>query len=254
MLVKSGITGVTSISDIQIQKGIARLLIIKTGTTAVFTTETINVAINDNNGNQSKIMTLNKVKDIATISQFTNGYMMEQAIAGGNFKSAYLLELTDGNALDLSNNTYISLDLGTLQSTATYNIYGLEVPVRTRKYFHYGQTVISGADPQVKTYGLQPSAKALAIKNNSAINLLRLFTVDGGEVSYTDEELQALAREINDTTIKADTQLINDALAQTISGGASGWFWYPVEGFKGFEISTVGGTDLTFILVEEKSL
>ena len=252
MKLKSNHTGSVSFSDLQCQKAVSHLLIVKTGA-AAFTTETINVALQDGTGNQRKLVTLLKVRDVALISQFTNGYLSQTVLAGGLIKSCYLLELNPDAAIDLKDETYLSIDMNNLVAASSYDVYGLESPLTERAFLNYNSTVISGTETQQKQYSVGANAFELGIRNNDSLAKLRLFYNNGAEVSYLPEELAAITREINDITQAADTLIEGDTLNQIILNGAAEMFYFPMVGVKSFEITTVGAIDCVFFLVNKEA-
>lgn len=250
MKIRQSFTGQTAQSDIQVQKPISHLLIKKTGAAAI-TDETISIVL-QSGGTQYSIATKVKIKDIAIISQFQAGYM-GQKVSGADIISEYLLDITGMDAgVKLKDNDYLSLDLAGLVGASAYEIYGIENINMVQAYVNYNTTVISGAESQTKSYSLNRTHQGIYIRNNSALSRLRVFAENGKEASYEPVELLALAREINGITQMADVMIEGDATNQTIAGGGSDFFFYPNLGLTGFEITTEGGTDLTFILVDYK--
>lgn len=251
MLAKSEFTGVTRFTDIQIQKGIVRLLLIKKGLTP-FQLETLNVSLLTSGGNQMKVISKSKIKDIALISQYGNGYLFQEVTGTSDFSSAYIIELGVEAGIDLSDNNYLSVDLENLDASCAYEVYGIEHPVLLSAYISYNTTVISGVESQTKQYSLTSDSYGLAIKNNDAIESVRLKYDNGREVTYKTEELRAIMREINDTTLSGDKVESNGVTNQTVQGGGADMFYLhnaniDVPRFHSFEITTKGGTDLTFI-------
>lgn len=250
MKILSGITGVASLSNVQIQKSCSALLIVKTGTASAIDNETLSIALQVGS-NQHTIATKIKARQLAVISQFGAGYIHQKVEAGGNVKTEMLIDLSGvSESLLLQDNNYVAVDLSALQATATYDVYAIENPSKGKVFQNYNSQSITGNDSQTKTYGLKSSHKALFISNNDSLEKIRLFTHDGSECAYDAVELSALAREINDVTQMADSLIEGDAINQSISGGAAELFYIPTELFKGFEITTVGGVDLTMILTE----
>ncbi len=248
MLLKSGVTGVTSFSDLQCQKGISSLLIVKSGAAGIVN-ETINVALQDGSGNQRKVMTLVKVRDVAILSQFGNGYLSQTNLGGGVIKCAYIVELSEGLALDLKDETYLSIDMNGLVSGSTYDIYGIEFPFSAKSYLAYNTTVLSGGESQQKQYSVASNAFEIGIRNNDSLAKVRFFYENGSEVSYLPEELAAITREHNDITQAADNLIEGDSINQVILSGAQEMFYWKLDGVVKFEITTVGGTDVVFFLV-----
>lgn len=253
MKILSGITGVTSLSNVQIQKSCSAILIVKTGSTSAIDNETLSIALQVG-ANQHTIATKIKARQLGVISQFGAGYIHQKVEAGGNIKTEMLIDLSGvGESLLLQDNNYVALDFSALQSAASYDVYAIENPSKNRVFLNYNSQSITGTDSQTKTYGLKSSHTGLFISNNDSLEKIRLFTHDGSECSYNAVELSALAREINDVTQMADSLIEGDAVNQSIAGGAAELFYIPTEFFKGFEITTVGGVDLTMILKESRA-
>jgi hypothetical protein len=225
-------------------------LVIKTGTTAAIGSEVLSMALQVG-ANQHTLATKMKIRDLAVISQFENGYIQQSVDADGKIKNEMIIELSGtAKGLLLQDNNYITLDLQSLQSTANYQVYGIEAPANGNLFLNYTAQNLTGSNSQTKQYSLNATHKGLYISNNSSLEKIRLFTYDGNEVSYFPDELSASAREVNGVTQMADTLIEGDTLNQTIAGGASEFFYIPTEGFKGFEITTVGGVELTLISTE----
>lgn len=253
MKILSNITGVTSLSNVQIQKSCSGILIVKTGSTSAITNETASIALQIG-ANQNTIATKIKVRELGVITQYGRGYIHQTVETGGNIKTEIFIDLSGrDSAMLLQDNNYVALDLSNLQSSATYQVYALEMPQVEQTYLNYNSQSISGSNSQTKTFSLNPSHQGLYISNNSSLEKLRLFTHDGKECSYDTVELGAIAREVNDITQMSDILAEGDTLNQTIAGGATELFFIPTADFKGFEITTVGGIDLNMILTELKS-
>ncbi|RQO68512.1 hypothetical protein DBR40_19925 [Pedobacter sp. KBW01] len=246
-IIKS-LTGSTSVSDVQVQKPISHILVTKTGTGNAIVNEVIS-AVLKTASNEQVVIPISKIRDIAIISQFENGYMLQQLLADASVECAFILELSTGTALQLLNNDYLSIDLDKLEAGATYSVHGLEVLEEARTYIKYTTTQIVGTESQQKQYSLGDNSVSLAIRNNGSLKKIRLFGYNGKEVAYTPVELSAIAREINGMTIGPDKLIEGDAVNQAYSGGAAEFFWLPTTAYKGFEITTEGGVDLTFFTV-----
>ncbi|WP_131537996.1 hypothetical protein [Pedobacter nototheniae] len=243
----------TSVSDLQVQKAISHILITKKGTSNPINGERISAILKTSRGSEQVVIPLSKVRDIAIISQFENGYMLQQLLAGGLVENAFMLELSTGNALQLIDNDYLSVSLEGLEEAAEYAVFGVEVLEEARTYIKYQSNQIVGSEPQQKQFSLGDNSVSLSIKNNGALAKLRLFGYNGKEVSYTPTELAAIAREINGMTMGPDILVEGDSVNQAFSGGASEFFWLPTTAYKGFEISTNGVIDLTFVTVNNFS-
>lgn len=253
MLVKN-FTGVANIQDVEIQKPVAKLLIVKTGVADTILNEKVSIIYNDGNGNGKKITQTLKVRDLANISQFGAGYNLRQLTAVGNCKTVHQIDLTHGAAMPLSNNRNVKLSFDGLDPAATYSVYGLEVPFIDAKYNNYSQTIISGAESQTKSYTVGSDMHLLSIINNAGLASVRLKFTNGLECTYTREEAEALAREVNDIVEAADTMIEGDTLNQTTLAGGGEMLVFPLEVADGvrvyeFEISTTGTTDCRFITV-----
>lgn len=252
MLAKSAFTGVASYSDIQIQKKVSRILITLSGTTK-FDTEKITVSLMVN-GNQKKVLPEMKVRDAAILSQFRNGFLSTSIAAGGVYTQEFLIELTnDGSAIDLKDNTYLSVNLTGLLAANTYAVYGIEAPVAAKSYLETSISSIAGTESQSKMFTVSPGGQYLGIRNNGGLSLVRFFFNNGEEVAYVPAELRALTREINDITEAADSLVEGDTLNQIMLSGAQEMFYHPISSVQRFEITTVGGTDAVIFITEERT-
>jgi hypothetical protein len=251
MQVKSPFTGLASLADIQIQNSISHLLIIKSGT-AEIVNEQITLVIKTGTGKSVPIIPLTKIRRPAVISQFGQGYQLIQQMGAGVVKCAFLISLSDYGAITLENADYLSLDLGLLDTTATYTVYGIESPNKVRAYTEYNSQVITGAEPQNKAYTPDDDCKGIALSNNGALSSIRLSFTNGNEVTYLPEELNAIMRNGNDIAFAADLMIEGDILNQTMSGGGAELWWIPLQDCYAFSISTVGGVDLSVIQLIRK--
>ena len=250
MKLKSALTGVTNFSDIQCQKAISHVLIVKVGAAGIVD-EKINIILQDGS-NQRKLTTNQKIRDVAILSQFGEGYL-SQTVSAGSVKSAYLLKLNETVGVEVADKCYLSIDLNALVAGSTYEVYGIECPVTERTFYSYNTTSIVGDEAQEKQYSVNPTAQLLGIRNNGALSKITVTYNNGQQVSYLPEELAAVTREMNDITQASDVLVEGDAVNQTILGGAAEMYHWPLQGVQKFDISTVGGTELVFFVVNKES-
>jgi len=247
MQLKAATTGITEIKDLQIQSPIQCLLIVKSGAAEIID-EAITLSLKTGGAHSKNVIPLTKLRRVAVISQFGQGYQQIQQMGGGVVQCSFLLELSD-YAIAISGSDYLSLDLTNLVAASTYTVYGVESPVQHRSYNEYNTLTVTGADAQLKQYQVEPAAKLLALSNNAALSSIRMSYTNGTEVSYTPAELSAIMRQGNDVSFAADIMIEGDALNQTLQGGGTEFFVLPLTGCRKFDITTVGGIDLTVIQV-----
>jgi hypothetical protein len=245
MQIKSAGTGVTEIRDLQIQNSISHLLICKHGA-APITDEKITLVLKTGAGSSKNVIPLTKIRRPAVISQFGQGYQLVAVDADG-VQSEFLISLSDFGAITLENSDYLSLDLTELVEGSTYSVFGLESPMKNRAYNEYNSQVITGQEAQNKAFTPDEDCKGIALSNNGSLSSIRLSYVNGSEVTYLPKELNAIMRNGNDISFAPDVFTEGDAYNQTVSGGGTELWWLPLVGVRRFEISTVGGTDLTLI-------
>ncbi|WP_025146181.1 hypothetical protein [Pedobacter jeongneungensis] len=250
MQIVKSLTNSLGVSDLQVQKAVSHLLVTKKGTANPIVNEQIS-AVLKTASNEQVVLPLGKIRDFAILSQFENGYMLQQLLADATIECAFMIELSTGAALQLVDSTYLSVSLDGLEKLATYEVFGVEVLEEAREYIKYVSTQIVGSESQQKMYNLGDNSVSLSIRNNGALKKIRLFGYNGKEVSYTTDELSAIAREINGMTIGPDKLIEGDTINQAFSGGASEFFWLPTQAYKGFELTTNGGIELTFITVNK---
>ena len=246
MKILAELTGTTSKNDIQIQKNISHVLIVKTGTTSPISAEFLSAVIKGRELDHVITPTL-KVKDLALISQYGNGYMLQEVDADADVKSAFLIQIGNGACIQLYDQEYISLTLEGLQSTATYDVYGFENLSDARSYIKYQSNNIPAGDPTTRSYNLSPFSRMLAIRNNGGLRDIKLTGNNGKQVTYYPEELSAIAREQNGATIGPDKLIEGDSVNQVVAGATSDFFFLPTTDYKSFEVSTNNGVALTFI-------
>lgn len=250
MQIVKALTNSTGVSDLQVQKAVSHLLVTKKGTVNPIANEQIS-AVLKTGSNEQVVLPLGKIRDFAIISQFENGYMLQQLLADNTVECAFMIELSTGAALQLLDQTYLSVSLDGLEKTATYEVYGVEVLEEAREYVKYVTNSIVGSESQQKMYSLGDNSVSLAIRNNGALSKIRLFGYNTKEVAYTPAELSAIAREINGMTVGPDKLIEGDAINQVFAGGAAEFFWLPTQAYKGFELTTVGGIECTFVTVNK---
>ncbi|MOA23473.1 hypothetical protein D3C78_1440960 [compost metagenome] len=144
-----------------------------------------------------------------------------------------------------------------MDATATYEIYGIEEAFKQPLFIDTNVTVISGADSQTKSYDVDSNAVQLFVKDNNALLNVKLLYSNGSNVTRLPKELRHLNREGNDLTQAPDVYTKADA-EFTVNSGAADMFRIPLfvndergqllARVESFEITTVGGTDLTFIV------
>ena len=246
MQIVSGLTGVTQKNDIQVQKPISHLLIVKSGTVSGISHEYLQATIKGREIDQVISPKL-KISDLALISQFGNGYMLRQSGTGGILKSSYLIEISGGGSLNFAEQEYLSVGFEDLEAGAVYDIYGFESLTEYRAYIKYQSDNIPAGDPTSRIYVLGESTKMLAIKNNGALAKITLTGNNGKQVTYYPEELQAIAREQNGMTVGPDTLVEGDMINQVIAGASTDFFFIPTVEFKSFELFTNNNIALNFI-------
>jgi len=245
MQIKSATTGVTEVRGLQIQSSISHLLILKDGAAAI-TDEKITLVLKTNGGQNKSVIPLTKIRRPAVISQFGQGYQLIQADAD-SVNSAFLLSLSDFGAIQLENGDYLELDLTDLIALSSYSVYGIESPIKARAYNEYNTEVVTGSEPQIKTYSPELDCKGIALSNNGALASVRLSYANGNEVTYLPEELKAMMRQGNDVSFAPDSLVEGDSINQQLLGGGTEFFYLPLEGCYRFAVTTTGGTDLTLI-------
>lgn len=246
MKILSGQTGSAQKNDVQIQKNISHLLIVKTGTTAPILAEFLDLTLKGRSVDHVISPTL-KIKDLSLISQYGNGYMLQEVGADANVKSAFLIQIGNGSCIQLYDQEYISLSLTELQTTATYDVYGFENLSDARSYIKYQSNNIPAGDPTTRSYNLPEFSRMLAIRNNGGLRDIKLTGNNGKQVTYYPEELSAIAREQNGMTVGPDKLQEGDLINQVIAGATADFFFLPTTDYKSFEVSTNNNVALTFI-------
>lgn len=247
MHIVQNLTGVTSISDIQIQKNFSHLILVKTGTSATIDAETVIATIKGLSQEQNIVPDL-KVRDVAVMSSWGGGYQLQQVEAGGLVKTAFQIECSvDGGLALYGSNEYVSVDLNNLQAGATYNLYAYEHLQDSRKLVKYQTEVIVGTSSRQVVYPLGSNSMSFAIRNNGALAKIILTGNNGKQVTYLPEELACIGREMNGYAIGPDKLLEGDAFNQMIGGGASELFVLPSMAYRQVEVWTTGLADLYMI-------
>jgi hypothetical protein len=246
MQIKSAGTGVTEVKDLQIQKSIGHLIIVKTGAAAIIG-EKITLRLNTQGGSSKTVIPLTTVRRCAVISQFGEGYQLIQDEGSSVIRSEFRIALSDMGAVELQNGDYLTLDLTELVSGSTYSVFGLESPTTSRQYFEYGSQVLSASEAQIKNYVPEADVVGLGLSNNGSLSSVRISYNNGNEVTYSPTELRAIMRNMNDVSFASDTLIEGDAISQSILGGGVELFWLPLSDVARFEVVTVGGTDLTIV-------
>lgn len=254
MQIKAPVTGVTAINDIQIQNGISHLLILKTGGAAI-TDEKMTLVLKTE-GQSKNVFPLVKIRRPAVISQYGQGYQLIEVTDDDplTINSAFLIDVSGGqHAVSLENGEYLSLDLTDLVSGATYSVFGIESPLRERSYREYNSQVIDGGESQLVGFNVDPATASICLSNNDALANIRLTFFNGNQATFTPTELNALMRNGNDIAFAADTMVEGGSINQTINGGGAEFWLIPANGVTRFEITTIGGVDLTLITIAQRS-
>lgn len=245
MQIKSASTGLTELRDIQIQSSISHLLIVCVGA-APITDEKLTLVLKTG-GTSKNVIPLTKIRRPAVLSQFGQGYQKVSVDGAGVVTSEFLITLSDIGAVEILNSDYMSLDLTDLTDVSNYSVFGIESHFKERVYNEYNSEVITGSEAQNKGYIPDPNCKGIALSNNGALASLRLSYTNGNEVTYLPKELDALMRATNDISFAPDRLVEGDTINQTISGGGTELWYLPLENCRRFDVTTVGGSELTLI-------
>lgn len=246
MKVVAALTGVTSKTDIQIQKAFGHLLILKNGVSAGFNNERINVSIKGLANEQVPVPNL-KISDVAELSQYGVGYLLKQVQADGKVKSSYPCEIGARGAIAITGTEYVSVDLTNLDAGATYEVYSVESTDLVRGYIKYQMELVQGGEPTQRPFPLAQGSAMFAIRKNGALDKVILTGLNGRQVTYYPEELDAMSRQNNGIAISADTVFEGDAINQTISGGAVNFYFIPASIYSSVEVFTTGVAELSII-------
>ncbi len=246
MHIVEGLTGVSSKKNIEVRKGFSHLLIVKNGNANGIVNEIINVTIKGL-ANELNLIPNRKVSDVAILSQYGSGYLLREVLAGGNIKSAYQIQVGANVGLSLGGqNEYVQIDLEGLDSTATYDVYGVEHLQAVRGGTRYQSEIIAGSDATQRVFSLEGVAM-FAIKDNGALKSVTLRGVNGVQVSYKPEELKAASRQNNGTAIGPDTLIEGDSINQTVNGGAVSFFFIPSVNYSQIEVYTTGVAEMNIL-------
>jgi hypothetical protein len=246
MQIKSASTGVKEVTDLQIQNSISHVLIVALGDNPI-TDEKMTLTLKTTGGQSKNVIPITKIRRPAVISQFGTGYQLVEKQADGKIKSAFLISISDFGAVVLENGDYLSLDLTDLDDTTTYSVFGLEAQFKNRAFNEYNSQVITGSEAQNKGFTPDENCKGIALSNNGSLASIRISYYNGNEVTYLPEELDAIMRNGNDVSFAADTLIEGDTINQSVLGGGTELWWLPLNDCRRFEVSTVGGTELTLV-------
>jgi hypothetical protein len=240
------VTGVTDISDQPILQSFSHLIIVKTGAAAIID-EKITVSLKTGGSGSVSVCNRSKIKRLAAITQYEGGYQLIDKLGDGTFKSAFRIAFSNVAAIELQDDTTVSIDLSGLVIGSTYEIYALGAANAERQYIKYtSDSIPAAADGAQKSFTADNRLLGLAIANDGALSSIRLVYGYNSEVTYLPEELDALMR-INDTSFAPDTFIEGDSINQTVNGGGADVWYINMKDVQRYEIITAPAAELSLV-------
>lgn len=226
MKIKS-FTGLNEVDGLRVHKPIMGV-IVKANT--ALANETIEIKrLNSATGDNESICARTPIITMGEISSQLEGFM---SIAAADSLAVVLIA---NGGLKLDTDKYLEIEMGSLDSTKQYDIYGLEENNLTDKAFKYERfTIPAGED--LKKYGVD-NAELLAIPVTGLVNL-KVWANDNVTMEYSPVELQAIANLENDI-VKIGT---------TVKYGYDKYFLVSINDIKELEIETDGNTYQFFMI------
>lgn len=191
MKIKS-ITGVTKVEELQVTKSIGAVIIAIDGLSIEqLTTEKISLYIERANG--SNIYLANKIPVLDFI--LASSYGAEAVQSDSKYETIAMCELAVGGGIFLAEKESIKIALDGLDSTKTYDIYGIEEPTQTDVLAFFEQKTVASEEfskkIDVKGYDL-----AIMTTHATVQDLVYRFE-NGKSVKYLPFELQTQSRDLD---------------------------------------------------------
>ncbi|MBS2212149.1 hypothetical protein KEM09_12085 [Carboxylicivirga mesophila] len=226
MKIKS-FTGQSEIDGLRVHKPIMGI-VVKANT--ALANETIEIKrLNSATGENESICARTPIITMGEISSQLEGFM---SIAAGDSLAVVLIA---NGGLKLDTDKYLEIEMGSLDGTKQYDIYGLEENNLTDKAFKYERfTIPAGED--LKKYGVMDS-DLLALPVTGLVNL-KVWANDNVTMEYSPVELQAIANLENDI-VKVGT---------TVKYGYDKYYLVSISDIKELEIETNGNTYQFFMI------
>lgn len=199
------ITGKTK-DSLRITKPIGGLLIVTdqllagmTGELAGVSNEEVNIQIESGQNQVKIIQPKQKLGQLALMSTVGEGGML---VDGGRIFMH--IPFSDEGSLAIANNEEIAVSFDTMKSAKTYEVYGIETPGLTRKYFEYSfSKVLAGRVSEtlnVREADLVLISKIAAVKN---LEFTKITAMPDGELEatnheFTSDEIKFLISQTND--------------------------------------------------------
>lgn len=188
----ASITGVSKSQELTVTKSIGGLILaIDALPLNELTTEKISVYIERANG--SNVILSNKVllKDFILASTFGS----EATQSDINYATIALCELAHQGGIVLGEKESIKINLDDLDTTVTYDVFGIEEPVGTNDLFFFEQKTVASEEfskfVDVKGFDLA------IMTTHASVNDLSYRYSNGQVVKYLPFELQTLSRDID---------------------------------------------------------
>lgn len=233
MKIKS-ITAVTKSDEITVTKSIGSLIVAIDGLSlGSLTNEKISVYIERGNG--SNVILANKVLLLDFILASTFGGEATQS--DSNYETIAVCELSHEGGIFLAEKESIKIILEDLDSTITYDLYGIEEPILTNQLYHFEQKTVASEEfsKKVDVLGFD---LAIMTTHTSISDLSYRFT-NGQIVKYLPFELQSLSRDID------PIQAINGT---DVLQGVSNRLSLPLLGVDSIEINKSQGQVINFVV------
>lgn len=191
MKIKS-ITGVTKVDEISLTKSIGAIIIAIDGLSVEqLTTEKISVYIERANG--SNVYLANKIPVLDFI--LASSYGSEAVQSDAKYETIAMCELAVGGGIFLAEKESIKIALDGLDTTKTYDIYGIEEPTQTDVLAFFEQKTVASEEfskkIDVKGYDL-----AIMTTHATVQDLIYRFQ-NGKSVKYLPFELQTQSRDLD---------------------------------------------------------
>lgn len=191
MKIKS-ITGVTKVDEISITKSIGAVVIAVDGLAIdQLTTEKISIYIERANG--SNVYLANKIPVLDFI--LASSYGSEAVQSDSNYELIAMCELAVGGGIFLAEKESIKLAFDGLDSTKTYDIYGIEEPTQTDTLAFFEQKTVASEEFSKK---IDVNGFDLAIMTTHATVQDLIYKFENGKsVKYLPFELQTQSRDFD---------------------------------------------------------
>lgn len=194
-------TGVLKTNDLKVTKSIGALLLKSDQPFSALTNEKISMYVERTNSDNEQIAVNVPLNAFIATNVFGEGKLLDD---GSSY--SVLCELTDYGSIDLAEDETLVLKLDGLKSARTYEVHGIEMPVRSNKLITYAEKVLLAGQKR-REYEVYNFDEAFVTGDFDTIKLTYMTSEGNKTVEYTQEEARAISADIGLIIEGANTQI-----------------------------------------------